>query len=151
MATKPKDTLHPTDPYAAIRAASNMSPEEKAFLAEVLPPERKLGKFVRGKLGGPGRPKGSHGVYNFRKLLAEYLERAGNHPEDIVAELFEDMMLQSAMGDVAASKFLLERLCGKENDQLDVSVSTVKLSDVERAARLQSILVTAAKRTEKKT
>lgn len=138
------------DSYEGVRGTSALSDEAKAFLAEVLPPERDkaTGKFKRGKLGGPGRTQSSHGVYNFNKLVCEYVERNGNNIEAVVAELFEDLMEASHNGDTAASKFLTERLCGKEATQIDMAVTTTKLSEPERIARLTTLLAAAARRKQ---
>lgn len=146
------DTRTSRDPYWALRIDSPLSEEEKQFLRSVLPVERVRGKFVRGKLmpRSPGRPTGTlqkvKGVYNFTKLVRDYVERAGGCMEDVVAMLFEDLMDSSAAGDTAATKLLLERICGKEAEQLDVNVGLAQLNDVERAARLSAIFAAAAKR-----
>lgn len=151
MASETRTTINPNDPYRGMRAASTLPQDAKDFLAEVLPPERgPSGKFVRGRLRtGPESPASgcnNHGNYNFTKLVREYIERCGNNVSMVVAELFEDLMVASDNGDTNASKFLVERLCGKQSEQVDMTVTHSKLSEVERITRLTTLLDEAARR-----
>lgn len=131
------------------RRMLTMTPEEREFLEDVLPSRDENGRLLPGRPGGPGRGAPgarNHGVYNFRALVAEFVEAHGGHTEDVVVDLFGCLMRAANAGDVAAAKLLLERFCGKDAEQLDVAVATTKLSDVERATRIASILAAASKR-----
>lgn len=133
-----------TSVYAIART---LDEEGQQFLREIMPPLlNPLGKFRRGHLGGPGRGAGERRdrVVSFRKLVCEYVERAGGYMEDVVIELFEDLMEASDAGDTSATKLLLDRLCGKEAEQLEVTVAS--MSDTERAVRLHAILENARRR-----
>ena len=57
----------------------------------------------------PGRPRG----IDFRKIVTERAEREGLDVHDVVWQVFCDLLRQSREGNVVASKFLIERLCGK--------------------------------------
>lgn len=141
------------------RRLLTMTPEEREFLEEVLPSRDPVtGRMLKGRPGGPGRGwdgARNHGVYNFRALVAEFVEAHGGHVEDVVVDLFGCLMRAAQNGDVAAAKLLLERFCGKEAEQLDIAVAAGKLTDVERATRIAAILADARKRapadTEPKT
>ncbi len=147
MPTKPSTVANPADVYGELRQTSTLTAEEQAFLREVLPPERfeSNGRFRRGKLAGPGRKPGIR-HYNFRVVIGEYLKRAGSSIEDAMCDLFEDMMEASAQGDTGAARLLVERFCGKENEQLEIEVSTAKLSAVERLAKVRAIFAGAERR-----
>lgn len=132
------------------RRVLTMTPEQREFLEEVLPSrDPETGRYIAGKVGGPGRAAKSHGVYNFRALVAEFVEAHGGHAEDVVVDLFGALMTAARGGDVAAARLLVERLCGKDAEQLDIAMATTQLSDTERASRLHAILEAAAKRAPK--
>jgi hypothetical protein len=141
------------------RRLLTMTPEEREFLDEAFPSRDPVtGRMLKGRPGGPGRGwdgARNHGVYNFRALVAEFVEAHGGFVEDVVVDLFGCLMRAAQNGDVAAAKLLLERFCGKDAEQLDVAVGVAKLSDVERATRIASILAAARERapdgTEPKT
>lgn len=119
-----------------------------AFLSSILPFQRdeKTGRYLKGKVGGPGRLPGSHGAYSFRAVFKERIEAAGGDVPQVLSDLIDDLCAASFAGDVRATQILIDRLCGKEAEQLDVALSTSKLSDVERGARVAAILHAAAKR-----
>lgn len=124
--------------------AATLTLEERQFLTDVLPPTRdpKTGRYLRGKLGA-GR-KG--GLYNFRSIVADYIEAHGGFVEDAIIDLFHSMMGAARRGDVAAAKLLLDKFCGKDAESVDVVVAASTMSDTERAARLNAILAAAAAR-----
>lgn len=125
---------------------TTMTDDDKAaFVAQALPPVRdpKTGFFLKGNtLGRKGRPPG----YDFRAIVEDYITANGGHVEDAIVDVFRSLLAAARLGDTQAAKLLLERLCGKDAEQIDLNVLTSKLSDVERAARLQAILTQAAKR-----
>ena len=101
------------------------------------------GQFAPGNSGGPGRPPG----YDFRTILRDAMAKEGKSAEDMVAEITRSLRLSASLGDTAAAKLLLDRTCGKEADAVDMNVNDLRqLSDVERAARLASILEAAKRR-----
>lgn len=68
------------------------------------------GDFLPGhKIAGPGRPKGSLDYMSVCRTMAK---RAGVKLEDIVWGATEGLAGRAFKGDAAASKILLDRLCG---------------------------------------
>ena len=119
--------------------SSPRSREDQALLDELLegtPRNRDpRGWFMPGhKLGG--RPPG----LDFRAVISEYVRSKGKSLEEILARVFEGLMLVATTGDTNAAKLLIERFCGKDPDVLDLVVSKRKMSDTERAARIGAIL-----------
>lgn len=118
------------------------------FLADVLPPERSpvTGRFLRpaGAVVGGVKPRKSH--LNFVDIVDDFIVAHGGYTEDVIIDIFQTLMTWARLGDTQAAKILLERLCGKELDRIDVNVSST-LTDVERAQRLQAILETAQRRS----
>jgi hypothetical protein len=125
--------------------------EKAAFLREVLPPRRDpvTGMFPPNPNARRGALRG-RGYYNFNAVVREYVEAHGGFCEDVIIDIFRSMFLLARNGDVAAARLLLDRFCGKDADVLDAVISSpsTRMSDVERAARLQSILTSATARAE---
>jgi len=129
-----------------------MSSEERdAALAELIgaaretPPKVKVrGRpFVKGGPGGPGRPPAP----DFRTMLRDTMAKDGKTMEDAIADVIRSLRVSAMLGDTAAAKLLLDRTCGKEADAVDLNVNDLRqLSDVERAARLASIIESAKRR-----
>ncbi len=82
---------------------------------------------------------------DFRKLVADKLRETGGTLEDALVQVFVHLMAASAMGDVGASKLLLDRLAMRDDAQ-DFVTHLHLLTDIERAARIQAILDAAARR-----
>lgn len=128
-----------------------LTDEEQAFLREVLPPRRdpNTGLFPTNPNQRRGALRG-RGYYNFNAVIKEYIEAHGGFCEDVIVDIFRSMFILARDGDVAAARLLLDRFCGKDADVLDAVISSPsqRMSDVERAARLQSILTAATARAE---
>ena len=105
---------------------------------------RNAGRFTKGNPGGPGRLRG----FDFRAAVAERAEAEGISIEDAIWDIFQSLLAQARQGDVQAAKLLIERLCGKDTFELEIRHHAPLMSDVERAARLNAILASAAERLE---
>lgn len=73
--------------------------------------------FEKGNPGGPGRPKG----YDFRAIVEDYVKANKTSVESAIEKLFKSLLASAEGGDVNAAKLLIERLCGKDADKLDVA------------------------------
>ncbi len=132
------------DPYWGLRLGSPLDRATRDWLRELLPPEHNDdGSFAKGRLRQTHVPPRA---YQFRTLVAKYLKRLNLPVDAVIEQLFEDLMRASRAGDVGATKLLLERLCGKEAEQIDVSVEVSQLPPEERVKRIQALLTTAARR-----
>ncbi len=144
---QPQTPSAPLDPYWGLRLSSGLTMQERMFLRDFLPPEHAEGsnRFAAGALKQRG-PGDYNKALQFRTLVKAYLKRLHLPVEVVVEQLFEDLMRASRAGDVGATKVLLDRLCGKDPDQLDVTVEVATLPEEERIRRLQQLLATAARR-----
>lgn len=88
------------------------------------------GRFLVGNPGG-GRPP----IVDFRRLV--HRARGATVEEKLLA-VFDALCEQAESGDVAAAKLLLERLCGKDAEKLEVSDS--RLTATEMRQRLRSLI-----------
>lgn len=98
------------------------------------------GRFAVGNSGGPGRPRRPD-------LYATAAARASAEGVDLMAELWQVLkavIAQAKTGDTAAAKLLFDRL--SDSDPLSVHVTGSGMSDTERAARLEAILIAAETR-----
>lgn len=143
-------------------ARENLDPEEKAFLDGILvdvPPARPprcevTGRFLPGYSYYMDRPPvrerapGTHGCYNFRSIIKQFIEAHGGYTEDVVIDLFQSLMMAARLGDSRAASILLDRFCGKDVEGIDITLTTKSLSDVERGARLAAILHAAQQRSK---
>ena len=66
------------------------------------------GRFVVGHPGGPGRPK----AIDFRKVVEDAAREEGVDLHERVWAVAQTMFEAAEGGDVAAAKFIVERLCG---------------------------------------
>ena len=73
------------------------------------------GRFAPGN-GGGGRPKG----LDFRLLVEQ--ARGARLADDLLGIYTKALKLAHA-GDMVAAKFLVERICGKVADQIDLGAS----------------------------
>jgi len=81
-----------------------------------------------------GNPNGRPRVIDFRALV----HRArGETVEAKLLAVFDSLAEQAAAGDVAAAKLLLERICGKDADEI---VLTTSLPAIDMRQRMRSIL-----------
>lgn len=100
-----------------------------------------LGRLLPGHgVKSPGRPRG----VDLRSLAAQQ-EANGFDLAGGLWKVLTTLLEQAQKGDVASAKLLLDRLA--EPDRHEVDITTTALTDAERAARLQAILTTAARRT----
>ncbi len=83
-----------------------------------------------------GRPK----AIDFRALVQR--ERGKTLDQKILA-VFDSLAEQAAKGDVGAAKLLLERLCGKDADEVRLVDDTPQMGDAEFARRVVSMLAVA--------
>ena len=124
--------------------------DEARFLREVLPPRRDPITGLYPTV--PGRPRRqtlrNQCSYNFNKIVTDYIEAHGGFVEDVVIDIFRSMLAAARLGDMAAAKLLLDRFCGKDAELIDVTLTTSKLSDTERATRLEAILAAAGARAQ---
>jgi hypothetical protein len=80
------------------------------------------GRFLVGNPGSPGRPRG----YDVRKLVAERAASGGVAAEQIVLDVIDNLREISNGRDsaaVAAGRELLERLCEKDSERLEIEHS----------------------------
>lgn len=89
------------------------------------------GQFQPGQSGNPsGRPKG----FDFRKAVTEKAEAEGLDLDDALFKVFRSMLTEANAGDVAAARFVADRLCGMLKQEFEVqSTSTVYLPDQARS------------------
>ncbi len=117
------------------------SVEDREFLAQVcdgVPRSRdERGWYLPGHTLG-GRPKG----FDFRAIVTKFAAERGEPVEEALARVYESLLRTATGGDVTAAKLLIERLCGKEVDVVDIDMAVSKhhMSDTERAARIAAIL-----------
>lgn len=104
----------------------------------------KSGRFARGNPGGPGRPRGC----DFRAVVTAHVEAEGRSIEEILVDVFKAIFARACEGDVQAARLLLDRLCAKEPDPVEIAPEYRELTDIERAIRIESILASARKRQE---
>jgi len=80
----------------------------------------KTGRLLPGhRIAGPGRPKGS---LDFMSICRTKAKEAGVTLEDLVWAATKGIAGKAAMGDAAAAKILLDRLCGSVDKAAVVSV-----------------------------
>ncbi|MBL8752686.1 MAG: hypothetical protein JNK15_05245 [Planctomycetes bacterium] len=103
----------------------------------------RTGRFAKGNPGGPGRPRG----LDFRAVVAAHAELTGFCIEGAIIEVFTALLRQAREGDVAAAKFLIERLCGKD-ESAEAEGPPSQLSEAERIRRIEDLLETARRRRE---
>lgn len=95
------------------------------------------GKFLPGhSVKSPGRPPGRP---DFRRIVEETCESLGLTIDRALAKVFQDLMKSAGNGDVQAQKFLVERLCGKDADQLEIThAGEIKRTDQTAEERIKS-------------
>lgn len=109
--------------------------EEALFLAEVLPAQECVLK-----------PRREHrALFNFRGIVMRHLESIGGSMDSVVVGLFQLLWQHAKEGDMIAIKILLDRICGKDAEHVEIAVAN--LSDTERAARIEAILEAARGRS----
>ena len=101
----------------------------------------RTGRFAKGNPGGPGRPRG----LDFRAVVAAHAERTGFSIEGAIIDVFISLLRQAHEGDVAAAKFLIERLCGKD-ESAEAEAPPSQLSEDERIRRIEELMETARRR-----
>src|SRR5262245_61342953 len=122
--------------------------DEVLFLRQALGPQRDpvTGLFPF----NPQNPRSRHTQkkrrYDFVEIVRNYTEAHGEFTEDVIIDIFLSMLAAAKQGDVQAAKLLLDRFCGQDKDVLELQLTTSKLSDTERAARLVSIIEAAKQR-----
>ena len=105
-------------------------------LFEGLPRQRdEKGHYLPGHTLG-GRAPG----FDFRAIVAKFAAENGEPVEQALSRVYLGVLRAAAAGDVPAAKLLIERLCGKEADTIDLTVGKRKMSDTERAARIAAIM-----------
>lgn len=105
-------------------------------LFEGLPRQRnERGHYLPGHTLG-GRTPG----FDFRSIVAKFAAENGEPVEDALARVYLGILRAAAAGDVSAAKLLIERLCGKEADTIDLTVGKRRMTDTERAARIAAIM-----------
>lgn len=97
------------------------------------------GYFKKGHvaLAGSGRPKG----IDFKTTVLRAIQEHG--ATEAIVKVWHAMLNAALDGDVAAARLILDRMCGKEADVVEL---TSGLSDDERAARVQELLDAARER-----
>lgn len=118
---------------------AKLSPEKVAFLLEA-------GLPVPVHRDRPSKVP----YHDFNAVVTEFVTLNGGSMEDVIIDLFQSAMLASRCGDTTAIKFLVERLCGKQLEEISMDVTEVKLSPTERQARVEAILAPVLKRLEGK-
>ena len=115
------------------------SRDDQALLDELLdglPRQRnERGHYLPGHTLG-GRTPG----FDFRSIVAKFAAENGEPVEEALSRIYLGILRSAAAGDVAAARLLIERLCGKETDVVDLTVGKRKMSDTERAARVAAIM-----------
>jgi len=91
-------------------------PADKPDFVESSGRDPVTGLWLPGHKGIGGRPKG----FDFRAVVAERVKLEGKTVEDVIWEIFGALYRQAKIGDVVAAKFLVERLCGKTPEALDL-------------------------------
>ena len=113
--------------------------DDQRLLDEVLeglPRQRnERGHYLPGHTLG-GRTRG----FDFRSNVAKFAAENGEPVEQALSRVYLGILRAAAAGDVAAAKLLIERLCGKEADVVDLTVGKRRMSDTERAARVAAIM-----------
>jgi hypothetical protein len=93
------------------------------------------GRFLPGnttaRLGG--RPK----AIDFRALVHE---ARGDTVRDKLIAVFDMLAEKAAAGDVNAAKLLLERICGKDADEIKLTDERQEMPEEEFAKRVVSLL-----------
>ncbi len=89
------------------------------------------GQFQPGQSGNPaGRPKG----FDFRKAVTDKAAEDGTDLEQALYDVFSSMMTEAMNGDVAAARFVADRLCGMLKQEFEMnSTTTIYLPDQARA------------------
>ena len=101
----------------------------------------RLGRFLKGKPGGPGRPKG----FDFRKVIAEKAEEHDVDLKEALWLIFESLLGKNLSdGDVQAAKLIIDKLCTADPSILEVR----DMSHQERAHRVKALLAASRKRGE---
>ncbi len=101
----------------------------------------RTGRFAKGNPGGPGRPRG----FDFRAVVAAHADLSGFSVEGVVIEVFLSLVRQARAGDVAAARFLIERLCGKDESSAEGTPPS-QLTEIERVQRIEELLESARRR-----
>lgn len=94
------------------------------------------GRFAPGCQPGPGRPQGSRNI-DLRAVAAAAAERDGVDLDRALWGVVRKLIEQAEAGDVAASKLLFERLCGREAFPVAIAEPDVDLAEAMRRARLR--------------
>lgn len=92
------------------------------------------GRFAPGCQPGPGRPQGSRNI-DLRAVAAAAAERDGIDLDRALWGVVRKLIEQAEAGDVAASKLLFERLCGREAFPVAIAEPDVDLAEAMRKAR----------------
>lgn len=113
--------------------------DDQRLLDEVLeglPRQRnERGHYLPGHTLG-GRTRG----FDFRSIVAKFATENGEPVEQALSRVYLGILRAAAAGDVSAAKLLIERLCGKEADTIDLTVGKRRMTDTERAARIAAIM-----------
>jgi hypothetical protein len=135
-------TAQPVDLWNAV-SPDGLSPENKGYLCELLD---SLPAPVPPAFMPPKPAKKLPSVLSFRRIVNEALAHRGRSLDDVVVRLFDDLERASRFGDVQATKLLLERLCGKDPEQVEIAMQVSTMTDDERVARIQAYVAEATRR-----
>jgi len=121
----------------------------RAFKSDEKGDRDRSGRFLPGhSQPGPGRPPGT--ALDYRAIVEQKAKEAQFSLEDAVWSITQSLLTAAQQGDGLAAKLVLDRLCGKDVDQVRVTEVADPLTEEDRARRVQEILGRIAARKQKR-